>query len=468
MPWCTGAYADDFSVLSKAAAETNQRPWSQFSDCVRSRAVYECLSYASDGSVRRARQTATAHGTAFGFKKVNGETFLLTNAHLADWPAVSDDEHPVAGVGTGCKRVSEQLHVVDNEKDAFEGDDLLLTRVVSDAQLDIAIVKTRGMVNLMPWKLGRSSALRERNVVEVRGYPLGAFKNTVEGRVTSALDHDDYRDWDHDDFVIDAQLSRGNSGSPVLAVSCATGEYELVGIYHADYSRGNSLNVVVHADQLRELMTTMKRSSARRNDAGALTAQIRRRLVDETVELGRVFLPFGPLIAQLEVRPDRALVFSLFGREFPTASWPVIIVEDVETGPEGGFGHPGRLWFGNARGLRAISPLELDETELLAVERSLDALRRLAVVAVNYRRTSARAFASREATQDLDRLTKDLRRLTATSRDLSVSLLEMADKHDLQPHDAPVSQAGSPSAPPVELGREVEAPRTTAPVGQTP
>ena len=50
-------------------------------------------------------------------------------------------------------------------------------------------------------------ALRERNVVDVRGFPLGAFKATNLGTVISTYDHDDYKEWDHDDFVIDALLT---------------------------------------------------------------------------------------------------------------------------------------------------------------------------------------------------------------------------------------------------------------------
>ena len=102
--------------------------------------------------------------------------------------------------------------------------------------------------------------LHERNVVEVRGFPLGAFAATNVGKVVSAFDHDDEGDWDHDDFVVDALLSTGNSGSPVLAVSCKTGEFELVGVYHAGYTHGSALNVVVGIDQLRDLMTTLKRT----------------------------------------------------------------------------------------------------------------------------------------------------------------------------------------------------------------
>lgn len=53
-------------------------------------------------------------------------------------------------------------------------------------------------------------------------------------------------------------LSGGNSGSPVLAVSCRSGEFELVGVYHAGYRRGAALNVVVGIDAIRELMTTLR------------------------------------------------------------------------------------------------------------------------------------------------------------------------------------------------------------------
>ena len=70
------------------------------------------------------------------------------------------------------------------------------------------------------------------------GFPLGEFQATNVGKVISAYDHDEQGEWDHDDFVIDALLTSGGSGSPVLAVSCKTGEFELVGIFHARYNGG--------------------------------------------------------------------------------------------------------------------------------------------------------------------------------------------------------------------------------------
>ena len=53
---------------------------------------------------------------------------------------------------------------------------------------------------------------------------------------------DSERGWNHADFVVDALLNAGNSGSPVFAVSCRTSEPELVGIYHAGYTDAATLN----------------------------------------------------------------------------------------------------------------------------------------------------------------------------------------------------------------------------------
>jgi hypothetical protein len=53
-------------------------------------------------------------------------------------------------------------------------------------------------------------------VVDVRGFPSGRSRPPTWARCVSTYDHDDEKEWDHVDFVVDAQLSPGNSGSPVL------------------------------------------------------------------------------------------------------------------------------------------------------------------------------------------------------------------------------------------------------------
>ncbi|HEX9101543.1 MAG TPA: S1C family serine protease, partial [Polyangia bacterium] len=293
--YCIGDYAEDMSTLPPKTRELEHQP---YSFCVRNTVVYECLSYAADGSVRRTRRTGVQHGTAFAYKQDSGTTLLLTNEHVAEWPAVTSDARTVEGVPAGCKRVSESLKIVDNENDAYAADDVALARVVADPQLDAAVLRARATLPVLPWKIGRSAGLHERDAVEVHGFPLGAFHATNEGKVVSAFQHDDEGAWDHDDFVIDALLSNGNSGSPVLAVSCKTGQLELVGVYHAGYTLGSALNVVVGIDQLRDLMTTLKRTPRNHGDvAAALDDAARGALVQATAGTTVPFFPFGSLVA---------------------------------------------------------------------------------------------------------------------------------------------------------------------------
>ena len=65
---------------------------------MRTTATYECVSYGADGNLKTTRDVATAYGTAFGYRRDGDDTLLLTNEHVAEWPAVTDAEHPVDGV----------------------------------------------------------------------------------------------------------------------------------------------------------------------------------------------------------------------------------------------------------------------------------------------------------------------------------------------------------------------------------
>ncbi|HEX4622003.1 MAG TPA: serine protease, partial [Myxococcaceae bacterium] len=416
-PYCAGDYADDFSVMSPAAREFESHPQQPYTFCVRTSAVYECPSYGTDGNLRRTRRKAMAHGTGFAYRQQNGDTLLLTNQHVAEWPPVTDEDHPVDDVPAGCKRVSDFLRIVDNEADAYEPDDIPLTKVVADPQLDIAILKTRAPLAVMPWKIGRSAGLRERNVVDVRGFPLGAFKATNVGKVVSAYDHDEYKDWDHDDFVVDALLSPGNSGSPVFALSCKTGELELVGVYHAGYSRGSALNVVVGIDQIRDLMSSLRRAPRQHVDA-TLDAATRAQLVDQVHGAVEPFFPFGALPAAVRVRSDGALIFEVFSKDFPFKPHPVLAVEDLPSGPEA-FGEPGRVWLGNGRGLKPWARSDADGDTQALVARIIDALRRDALTAFAYRAAHQGADSSREHFDQMSQLERALRRATQAHQDLS-------------------------------------------------
>ena len=438
---CTGEYADDMAQLAPRARAFEQQPQAQYSYAVRNTATYECLSYGPDGSVRRARKKAILHGTGFGYRRSGNETLLITNNHIAEWPPVTDDDHTVDGVPAGCKKVGEVLKIVDNESDAYEADDVALTKVVSDPQLDVAILRAHAVLPTLPWKIGRSAALRTRNVVEVRGFPLGAFQATNVGKVVSAYDHDDYREWDHDDFVVDALLSPGNSGSPVLAVSCKTGEFELVGIYHAGYARGSALNVVVGIDQVRQMMQSLKRTPKPKTDeVGALGGRERSRLVEAARGQTEPFFPFGNLAAVARPRSDGAIVFEVFSREFPTKSQPILVLEDLPPlGATGGFGEVGRVWFGGAQGLKAWNRADLDADAQAQVARLTEALRRDALAAFAYRMAAHDAHSSRERFEKAATLERALSHNAALRRDLSSQLGDLAER--LSPHGKDMAAA---------------------------
>jgi serine protease Do len=425
-PFCEGEYAEDFSAMSPAARGFESSPQQAFTYCVRATAVYECPSYAADGSLRKTVKKTRAHGTAFAYHQQNGETLLLTNQHVAEWPAVTDPDHPVDDVPNGCKRVSDRLRIVDGESDEYERDDVALTKVVADPQLDIAVLKAKVSLPVMPWKIGRSSALKERDVVDVRGFPLGAFKANNVGKVVSAYDHDDDKEWDHDDFVIDALLSPGNSGSPVMALSCKTGELELVGVYHAGYTRGSALNVVIGIDQVRDLMTTLKKSARPQRDPAALDSAARSSLSSSANGVVEPFFPFGSLTAAVRPRSDGALVFEVFTRDFPFQPVPALAVEDLPAAD--GFGELGRVFFGNARGLKPFARADLDADTQGQLLKLLDALRNDALAAFVLRSSAGSANASRERFDQMSKAEKSLKRLMGTHQDLAQSSLELADR----------------------------------------
>jgi len=459
--YCSGFYADDFAALSPTAREAEQKPQSQsWVYAIRTSAVYECLSYAGDGNVRRVRRKALAHGTGFGYRQQNGETFILTNQHVAEWPPVTDDEHKVDDIPPGCKRVSDALRIVESERDTYDRDDIPLQRVVTDKSMDMAVLKAHALLPILPWKVGRSADLKERNVVDVRGFPLGAFKATNVGKVVSTFDHDDEKDWDHVDFVVDAQLSPGNSGSPVLAVSCRTGEFELVGVYHAGYAGNTPLNVVVAIDQVRDMMTTLKKSPRRdRTEVSSLDRKARTRLFTGLDGAIDPFFPFDGAVAVGRPRSDGALIFEVMSPGFPVRSTPALVVEDLADGPVEGYGELGRVWVGGKFGLKPYPKGALDSDAQALIERVLEGLRGNAGLALELRTAQGQAARDREHYEHMGKLERQLRRAAGSQTDLANSLTDLVERLGPKVGETTVglaeAYAAPPPAPPPTPGKNV-------------
>lgn len=425
---CVGDYAEDLTALSPAARALEARTPS-YSYAVRTSATYECVAYGADTKLKTARVTSTAYGTAFGYRKdgPNGnDTLLITNQHVAEWPAVTDADHPVEGVPQGCRRVSDALRIVDNDHDDYEADDVPLTRVVVDPALDVAILRAKTKLSIMPWKIGHSSAVTARIAVEVKGYPLGAFDATNIGKVVSAYDHDEDGMWNHDDFVVDALLTHGGSGSPVMALSCKTGEWELVGIFHAHYNGASALNIIIAIDQVRDLMTTLKRSPKHGDAPLELDVAARSRLITAANQSDPPFFSFGTLTASVRARSDGALVFAVYPSDFPATTRPTMVIEDLPD--PAGFGTLGNVYVGSANGLQATVLAEADAATQNQVTKALDLLRTDALSAFDYRATAPTAEKSKDAYAKVAGQRKALGKLLDGQRESVAAVLDVARK----------------------------------------
>lgn len=426
--YCAGEYAEDLSALS-AHARSVETATSSYSYAVRTTATYECVSYGRDGNLKRTRSTARAYGTAFGYRRDGSDTLLLTNHHVAEWPAVTDEDRPVDGIAAGCKRVSDSLKIVDNDHDDYAADDIPLTRVVTDPTLDVAVLRAHAKLEIIPWRIGKSAALASRNVVEVKGFPLGEFQATNVGKVVSPYDHDVQGVRNHDDFVIDALLTSGGSGSPVFAVSCKTGEFELVGIFHARYTGASALNVVVAIDQVRDLMATLKRSARPNDHAVDLDAAARAHLVAAVRgDPDPPFFAVGPLVASLHVRGDGTMVFAVFANDFPRTSRPLLAVEDVAAGDPRTFGALGAVYVGAPAGLYAYRTADADAETQAVLARVLTALRQSAIAMFDYRDAARTASESRSAFDRTAARRRALERTLESERDTAQAILDLVGR----------------------------------------
>jgi len=162
---CEGEYSDTLQVQSVRTRDLEQGARGQYSYLIRSTAKYECPFFGPDGKLRRRRVQASELGTAFAYEVSGGETYLLTNEHVAVWPEVTDSLHRIEGVADGCKRVEDKLRIVRDERDDFDPGQIALTRVAVDPLLDAAILKAGQRLTVLPYKIGKSAGLRQGNAV---------------------------------------------------------------------------------------------------------------------------------------------------------------------------------------------------------------------------------------------------------------------------------------------------------------
>jgi hypothetical protein len=265
------------------------------------------------------------------------------------------------------------------------------------------------------------------------------------GKVVNPYDRDQEQGWDHVDFVIDALLSEGNSGSPVLAASCRSRELELVGVYHAGYKGHGALNVVVGIDQLADFMKKKRRiprALAAEGSPGALGLAERGRVKDALAAGTLPLFDFGGLVVRTEIN-DGVLMYHLYGRQFPLDDRRIVVIEDLAK--PAAFGEAGRMWVLGQTGWREWPPAALGTDERDLVARAVDTIRVQMLHTLEYRHALANPSSADERRRGRD-VSRSIARDQPLTRDLAQSLLETADR--LSSAGKELTAAATPTAPP--------------------
>jgi serine protease Do len=443
---CASEYADTFE-MQRQGGTVPPKP-AEYTYLIRNTAIYECPYFGPDGKLRRRPITAREDGTAFAYEVVGEETYLLTNEHVAVWPEVTDSRNRVPGVSEGCKRVEAKLRIVEDMQGDEDVRHVPLKLVATDARLDAAILKAPRKLITLPYRVGKSASLRQGNAVEVRGFPLGLLHAVNTGKVVNPYDRDLEQGWDHVDFVIDALLSEGNSGSPVLALNCKSGRLELVGMYHAGYKEASALNVVVGIDQLRDFMNKKRKIPRASADGPALTGAERRRLEQRLASGGLPLFELGGLRVLVERAEGGNLRYHLYGRDFPLDDRRTAIIEDRPSVQR--FGELDRLLVRGEGGWRETRASTLGEDERDLLGRLADALRLHMLHVLEHRRLLASSVTpddrrrAREIRKTLERQTLPERELVAAFTDL---IERIAPGRDSPVATGAVGDGGIPPAP---------------------
>jgi hypothetical protein len=317
--------------MTAAARDRESRPAAGWVRCIRATAVYERISYGRGGKIVHEYVTKTRHGTGFAYRRRGAETLVATNEHVVAFPEVTGDGQDLEGIPAGARRVRTEIRIVTNEAEPESVDQPHLRPVVVDDGLDLAVLATSEPLEVSPYRLGRSADVRVGNAVLARGFPLGAFPAANAGRVIGVGQRDVERRWDHEDFAVDALLNLGSSGSPVMAISCETGEPEVVGVYHAGYRNAQGLNVVIAIDQLRAVLDELRPPPARvaMPDPTGDPAEAR-----AAVAKGPVLFPFGGRAIRAERRGE-ATRFQVLDPTFPLSARVELTVLDRGAAADG-------------------------------------------------------------------------------------------------------------------------------------
>jgi serine protease Do len=186
---------------------------------------------------------------------------LPDSPDLFDRQRDGEREGPRRGAGTGFLIDPDGLiltnhHVIDGADRIMvrltDGRNLRATRVGSDPDTDIALIKVASSAPLPFASLGNSDGLRVGEWVIAIGNPL-AYEHTVTVGVVSFIGRKLF-DTSLDRYIqTDAAINFGNSGGPLI-----NGRGEVIGINAAISSRASNIGFAVPINQARAILPQLR------------------------------------------------------------------------------------------------------------------------------------------------------------------------------------------------------------------
>ena len=193
---------------------------------------------------------------------------------------------------------------------------------------------------------------------------------------------------------------------------------------------------MVAIDQVRDLMTTLKRSPKHADPVLALDGAARARVVDGGERDDPPFFAFGSLVASVRARADGALVFAVYPERLP-AHDPPAARDRRPPDDVGVFGTLGSVYVGGARGLQPYVLADADADSQAMIAHTLDLLRQDALAMFDYRSTTATPGSSRATYDHNERTKRAMTRTLEAQREASQAVVELASR--------PLPQASDPT-----------------------
>jgi serine protease Do len=202
---------------------------------------------------------ATTRGSA-RFRRFGGLP-VPDGPELFDRPGGRDPQGPRRGAGTGfvidaAGLILTNHHVVDGADRIMvrltDGRNLHATRIGSDPDTDVALIKVESTRPLPYAPLGDSDALRVGEWVVAIGNPL-AYEHTVTVGVVSFIGRKLF-DSSLDRYIqTDAAINFGNSGGPLI-----NARGDVIGINAAISSRAANIGFAVPINQARSILPQLR------------------------------------------------------------------------------------------------------------------------------------------------------------------------------------------------------------------